>query len=309
MKALYTLLLVAACMNESAPSSAPTTCLGGGCVEDPRPHCVRSQCKTDADCRGGQVCFDSEIGLCARSISSCVADTRAFRPSVLIDGFDARAMDLTVDEETLRLTWTSPPDTEFVTCALFTCEPVILPRPQKSESDRDPIDGTLKFQQIANAQACVLELATADNSRQSLRMAGALTTNLGPTCEAQSTAPSMVSMLAAACWAYDTYDLVAASELVPIHPKALPSAGLPQEVDCAQEPAGTLCYEARTRMFGACSDGVCSPRCTSPRDCERWAQRTMPGSAPEVCEWTCEPIDGNPAGVCARAAGVASLAP
>lgn len=297
------LLAIAACENYSEPSAIPTECTDGACLVNPRPHCIREACKSDIDCPSGLICLDSQSGLCARAESSCVADNTATDPSILIRAFETRAMDLVVDEENLRLTWTRPDDALFVTCAVFTCAPVITDRPQLSDSDNDPIDNKVEYERIANADACILELHTTDDSRVSLRMTGVLTARVGPTCTASDDAElrPIVSMLVAACWAYDTFDLIAASELVPIHPRALAANSLiPQEIDCATEPEPRPCYDAARKQFGACSTGQCLPRCTSPRDCERWARATLE-DRPEQCEWTCQDVDGEPAGVCAPA--------
>jgi len=293
--------LLGGCWTWSGDASpGVTACEEGTCTSNPLPHCVRDTCSSDADCASGLSCRTSESETVCQGgkTNTCAWGPAGEATSALVRGFNTRTMDLDRVPGTLRLLWTTPSRALFVTCAIFTCAPVLGKRAQVTESDHRPTDEP--YITILNANACVLELETSDNSRSSVTMTGKQTQVLAKSCTATASEDRVFERLTAGCWAYDETSIIAASELIPIEPTDFPTNNaIPRDASCTQEY--DICYEPTHRFFGACVGASCSPRCTSRSDCER-AEFPLLGTRPrEQCGWSCSPnVPGSSVGVCIR---------
>lgn len=276
----------------------------GTCIADPIPHCIREHdCRYGIDCPAGLDCFPPILGQVACSIPG-VDDQRACRwsmPSLdtlaLIAGFETRTMSAAVvGGNSPRIEWTAPTNAAFVKCAVFTCNPTVLPRDIRNDADLSPNGQPLLH--IANAQACMLDiLAPTDSARTSLplRPVGA---GFAPICTPErSYREHVIDFVAAACWAYDHNDIIAASELVPVDLDiARTLLTMPLPTTC-----GTgVCYEPAQNFFGLCVDGECRPRCADAVDCE-FATRAIngiAGASADLCLWECRSVEASSVGVC-----------
>jgi hypothetical protein len=93
--------------------------------------------------------------------------------------------------------------------------------------------------------------------------------------------------LAAGCWAYDDYHIIAASDLVPIVPddyaRVSPSFRLNE--DCST--SGVDCYDRAHNFFGRCAAGHCQSYCITPEDCDLAAQEMFQQPKQDTCNWGC----------------------
>jgi hypothetical protein len=200
----------------------------------------------------------------------------------------------------LGFSWSTPPDAQFVACAVFTCNPAIRKRVVMDSDSDEPVTNETTLWRIANAEACVFELQVTDTSTSSLRIDGTPWVQTDPQCSSDTAYHRIVDFVAAGCWAYDTTRIVAASELLPIPhgDYARMTSALPRDARCLEEDVE--CYNADHGYFGACVAGTCQPRCTSARDCEATALELGPKPPTDRCGWECRPLLRSLAGVCVR---------
>lgn len=218
-------------------------------------------------------------------------------------------MDVAYEDAVGDLSWTNPPGAIAVACAVFTCNPVFHDRgpivdddhDDETDDEDDPnkkVGGNLALRSIANSGACIMELHVTDASRSQLHLDGSLS-GITPACVTNAVSDRVIDFVAAGCWAYDEYHVVAASELVPIKPQTLPVTiqTIPRDAKCAHEGDSCLAPEG---YFGACVATRCQPRCMAPQDCEVAARLyALPGAASATgCNWDCRDLPNSQAGVC-----------
>lgn len=294
------ILLMIGC---SSVAPTPVHC-DGTCVADPLPHCIIDGCRNDADCPAGLRCDPVDGAATACTERGPATACRWRPPSIdrlaLINGFAARTMELHVQPSPeLAFVWTNPRDAMFVACAVFTCNPVVAERQVHDEAD-EPASSDTTLWQIANAEACLLELYAADTSRSSLPIdRREQQAPRSPVCGADQTYDRVTDFVAAGCWAYDASVIIAASELVPIPVADLASAmhEVPSDARCPRD--GDACYDSVHRFFGACLAGTCQPRCTSPVDCELADAQLLGRATDGICRWDCQAVSTSLVGVCA----------
>ena len=294
------LLCLGACGATTAtPSRCATTC-----VADPQPHCIVDDvCTDDADCPSGLSCSsrDDAVGGPLQP-KACRWSPPVLDRLALVNGFATQTMALEVTSSPeLGLVWMNPRDALFVACAVFTCNPVIRVRANDSGNPSDePPTGETTLWQIANADACMFELHATDTSRSSLPLDGKQRAPETPAC---SPVPPhdhiydrVIDFFAAGCWAYDSHEVIAASELVPIAAvdMARVAPTTPVNATCAHEY--DLCYDATHQFYGACMAGTCEPRCITAQDCELAATQLL--HEPGDTTWECHPVATSLAGIC-----------
>lgn len=293
--------VLAACELEPAkPESPPTPCLegeggtaGSGQLSTTAATGVGGHGGTGGD--GGAACADvlappaSKDRLCTLS-GNLELDTHA-----LINGFGVVPFDLSKDEDSGRISWSAPEETEMVICAVFRCVPVL--------ADADP--ATTSGPRFSNFEQCELASerfpgATGDVSPKEMSPSGVASTQ---TCDAQgkldcpgvlsrcastdtktepvawgdfvSTCP-ITTRLLLGCWSTDTYHINGASPLMPL--SANDTANYcgyiaPNIVQCGPDDYGRACVlptaEASPERFGICwEDGECRTTCVSDADCQ-----------------------------------------
>jgi hypothetical protein len=216
----------------------------------------------------------------------------------LIQGFNTRTMEMQVTPPPgLGFAWTTPQHAAFVACAVFTSNPVFTTREVHNEAD-DPATSSTVFWQIANADACMLELQATDTSRSSLPIDGTQRHAALPACTADREYDRVIDFVAAGCWAYDSSTIIAASELVPIAVADLATVApaIPADAKCLHD--NDACYDATHAFFGACFAGKCEPRCTSPEDCEVAGMKLLGRDPASTCPWECRKVPTSLVGVC-----------
>jgi hypothetical protein len=264
-------------------------CGTGTCVADPRPHCVYTEsCEDSAECPAGLQCRTPPTfpTVCPGGSDGAACRWRPpmMNMTALLDGFDTRSMRVDVVEDppgTPRIEWETPDDATLVACAIFVCNPVF----------RDTAV------EIANAHACILELQVMDASRTSLAP-GSESRALIPECTAGEETEPVFEFLAAGCWAYDAYHIVAASELRELAPSLMANSDATFPHDAACPVDGAICYDPEREFFGACVSGICQPRCTTAQDCEMAAGSLFGAPPAKTCNWRCAPRPGSVVGVC-----------
>jgi hypothetical protein len=291
-----------------ATTPTPIVC-AMGCIADPLPHCVsEGACRDDADCPSGLACrSEMDSSSCDDAGAPCACRWRARQPSrlALIDGFVTHAMSLELTPGRLGVTWSPRAGTQFVACAVFTCNPVVRERVRTGNESDEPVTDETTLWRIANAEACILELHVTDSSRTTLPIEGVPWQPAEPMCPAADRHVRVPDFFAAGCWAYDDSSVVAATELVPIAPADLAAVapGIPADPGCARE--GALCFDPAHGFQGACAQGMCQPRCTTAADCELADARLFDTPPDARHAWDCQPVAASFAGVCVPVAPVA----
>lgn len=292
--------LVVGC-SPSVPT--PAHC-DGTCVADPAGHCILDPCRDDTECPSGLRCDPGAASAtaCARgaAISTCHWGPPSIDRLALINGFGVRTMALQVTPSPdLGFSWISPGNAMFVACGVFTCNPVVAKRQVHDDAD-DPVSSDTKLWQIANTEACLLQLYATDTSRSALPI-DRREQQPAPaaSCAADQTYDRVIDFVAAGCWTYDTSTIIAASELVAIPAAALASAthDIPGDAPCAHD--GDACHDPAHDFFGACLAGTCQPRCTSAVDCELADAQLLGHTPDDLCRWDCRPVPTSLVGVCA----------
>jgi hypothetical protein len=293
--------LLAGCPGGSGhPPEAPA-CGAACCVQDPNAHCVTTQgCADSSDCPSGLVCAYHPEGhvkvplldMCKASggVNQCVLPTAAAGfQNRLIDGFPgAQELTLTPDtsQQYTQFTWTAPPDTVVVTCALFGCLPEI------PGADA----GAARAGTIVNYDQCVLAQHTFGSASNVFWLgdpsyvydpppAGAQACSRGDAATAISL-PQQITALVVGCWVYDDVQIIAASPLYPITPgesyayKAF-NAFMQEPDECPGMGmlVGHSCLSGDAGAFGTCDcSGRCRPRCLADHDCTEPGQTCFLGA-------------------------------
>jgi hypothetical protein len=289
---LTSCLLLAGCSKDSEQCAV--------CVDEPNPYCVveeDAKCIDDADCAAGFSCLP-QTELDTRCPGPTDSDRNMCRwiPQrtdrlALTRGFATRFMPAElVPADPLAMSFEVPASALHVACAVFRCNPVM-----RLDASRSPEDRELPY--IANAAACVARLVTDDSARNSLSLAGP-SASIPSECDGDPDAALEpgIGIVAAGCWAYDTFQIVGATDLVEIPIEQVSSLALGFPADAACEDELDPCYDATRRYFGVCMNGLCAARCTSAQDCELAA---LPGSPqPETCAWDCVSVEDLHGRVC-----------
>lgn len=298
-------VLLAGVLTGCGPIAATPLHCEGTCVADPAPHCVREACRDDIDCPGGLSCgaAPAKATACAGHFvtTACRWHPPPVDRSALIHGFNTRTMEMHLTPPPdLGFAWTNPRDALFVACAVFTCNPVFTTREVHDEAD-EPVSSDTMLQQIANADACMLELQTTDTSRTSLVIDGTQR-QAAPQCMADAPHDRVIDFVAAGCWAYDSLEVVAASDLVQLTTAgqlASVKPAIPAGATCRHD--NDACYNADDPahpFFGACVAGACAPRCTNPQDCEIAGMELLGRAPTDACAWECRTVSNSLVGVC-----------
>jgi hypothetical protein len=300
------LILLIGC-EDTAPT--PQSC-SGMCVSDPVGHCITQDgCTSDLDCPSGLTC-GPEL---AESVCStepgmrCRWRRQEVNRLALIEGFHADSMETrVVNDPQTQFQWNAPSNAKYIACAVFSCNPVVLPRIGSSESDRPAVDSYTdagvesNSSLLANAPACVLHLQLTGAARQTLPISAGIPRLPGAVCTPQGTYTRVMEFLAGACWAYDDFHIIAASELVRIDPATLVDGDprIPTDARCLNP--GDECYA--DGYFGRCVGTECMPRCMTPQDCEAAATVYLKEPASPTCRWECpKPFPSDSlVGVCQR---------
>lgn len=199
-------------------------------------------------------------------------------------------MDASYEPEPPVVRWRAPDGARYVACALFSCAPEIAPR----TFDGEVID------LITNFDTCtaLFKVSSADEGVFHLDADNAFGGFSPQRCVPGETRPRLYSELVVGCWAYDTYQLVAATDLIAVPPNIVGLPMLPQGHSCAAD--GDACYDAVTDTFGVCLDTTCTARCRTAADCGVWALRTGAAQPGDSCAWTCRSLPASNLGACAN---------
>lgn len=287
---------------DAAAQVIPCDC----CMSDPASHCVALLgCADDRQCPAGTICttgfpsytqdrrefVPAAFRTCADTITGdrwCGAVQNVDGLSaLLVSGFDVEELSLTKTTPpsgSTELTWSAPPETVLVTCALFGCPPLILPSPTQTDLEGNPVRAILNFDQ------CVLysdQFGFANSTFALGRIPEAPPGPRGDTCAADRAGPGggkrVLSALAAGCWAYDDAGMIRASRLIDIDPAEVPPDNAFVKTSCAEgsgspTPEGWSCLvpqkelrRGELRAFGTCHLGQCARRCIGDVDCLRFA--------------------------------------
>lgn len=267
-------------------------------------------CTDDADCWSGLSCLDvATLDARIPQSKTCRWNPQPNRQALII-GFGSQTMGLEVTHSPgLGLRWTSPEDTRFVACAIFTCNPAFRERPHDTgnPSDEAPTNET-KLLQIANANACMFEPHISDASRTTISLSGG-EQPLGakPTlaCPPVEISERVIDFLAAGCWAYDTNQVIAASELVPIAAADIANVEPSLSVGTRCERDADPCYDAEHQFFGSCLETRCAPRCVDDANCVDVALQILHEPRDIAEGWRCDEmiIPNSPLHACRRPEG------
>jgi hypothetical protein len=263
------------------------------CLADPTPHCVSADpfCTTSAECASGLTCTPVDGANRCSTRGDRVARCRPapINRLALQTQFGVGGMTIHI-EPTPGVTWTAPRKAEIVACALFSCNPSF-----KTIGSSPARKGMLKM--IDNFDQCVLLFGTSPASQSQFPLINENAYVGSARCTDPFAGPRVITELAAACWAYDSTSIIAASELVRV-PGAIVSevASIPHDEACRGD--GDACYDAAADRFGICLAGTCEKPCVTAADCPSPGDSQSPGTA---CGWTCQPLPDGEHGACVTA--------
>ena len=287
-------------------------CVLLSCVEAPPPlevadRGLRSDCQHSGNCRSGTRCLgrSSEPPACAvdgstsgeatvevQSVArSCRVPTpggdQALR-AALQTGFGVRGMDTTVDREGSPsvLSWNAPKGTTVVRCALFAGVP-----------EFDLVGGS---KTIVNFQKIALAVRDSDAHSVFQYQTTARREGAPPCIDCPGSSGYLVDRLLAGCWAYDTVDLIRASDLIPVDVREV-ADDMGLIVNKCGSTNGTTCFSEAG--FGVCYQRACLKRCSTEQDCEP-RQELLPledGGVPPLpaCAFECKTVTDSVGG-CVR---------
>ncbi len=201
-------------------------------------------------------------------------------------GFGVRAMDISVDREQSPsvLRWSAPKTTSVVRCVLLGGVPefgevggrITILNYEKIVLHRQDAEPNGAFQFEIDRQQ--------DGSRDS---------------DGQRDKKYLVDRLLAGCWAYDSIDLIRATDLIAVSPSEVADETGLLTTECTKD--GHSCIDGST--FGVCLEGACRKRCSSTQDCEpasvEPSDTTGAGGETAIpdCSFECKAVRG-PVGAC-----------
>lgn len=266
------LVLGLTCQDPDEQASTAPKCsteLGVGlCSSEPRPQIVHlTGCRDDDDCPIGSICSPCQFQATGQPIAAECVVPEVFpnHAGDLQSGFEVPTFvkQRLVDTEsgTQVLEWTAPAGTRVVVCALFNCPPIFE-------------DGAIR-----NHERCVAsrhEFLSRSGTFDARNPTYASPNQDVPVCvvderQVVPDARQVVATLLVGCWAYDDWDLVAATDLFSVHAE---DVFLDKDA-LATGPGGTCapaeinnCELDESGTFGFCDGaGVCRRRCLDDGDC------------------------------------------
>ena len=279
------------------------------CADDPTQSCIaEATCTDDADCWGGLACLYPPMATLDAGTSQ--PKTCRWKPHLEPDSltrrFVSRTMDLEVTRSpTLGLSWMSPKNTWFIECAIFTCNPVTRPHADNTgnPSDEAPTGETMLWE-IANADVCMFKHQVSDASRTKISLDSAAWQPPKPVCPAQRIEDRVIDFFAAGCLAYDSNQVIAASELVRIAAEDMASVVPSLSVGTRCERDTDPCDDTDHQVFGSCLDTYCAPRCVDDANCVEVAVDLLREPQETAKNWRCNvTIPNSPVRACRPPAG------